>query len=279
MMRYTQEYIDFMEIGPFPGRIDPWVEDPHYFEQIHSGMIHQLLSQTRRDLFSRGYYAAIETSMQIETRPEEPDLFVRQQVKTDYQPWDYVGAAEALEVEAGVEAWHEDKLKAIFIKDSEHQLVTVVEVISPGNKTASTALKYREYRMELLYQGVNFVEIDLTRSIKRMIENQWTATYPFHIAVYLPHDHPRIIGMAFDQPLKAFALPLRGEVITVNTHSAYETAYREQGIAAQMEGDGHYTEKSLPFPSTLSIQTRQELVGRLHEWLEHVRALRHGTEG
>lgn len=277
-MRYTQEYIDIMEVGPFPGRIDPWVEDPHYFEQIHSGMIHQLLSQTRRELFSRGYFAAIETSMQIETRPEEPDLFVRQKVVTDYQTWDYVGAAEALQVEAGVEAWREEKIKAIFIKDSENNLVTVVEVISPGNKTSSIAMKYREYRADLLQQGVNFVEIDLTRSIKRMVENQWTTQYPFHIAVYLPQSHPRIIGMEFDQPLKAFALPLRGEVITVHTHSAYETAYREQGIVGQMEGDGHYTEKNLPFPSTLSAETRKTLFEQLNRWLEQLHVLRQSSQ-
>lgn len=52
-MGYPPAYIDLLESGPFPGRLDPWVEDAHYFEQIHSGIIHQLLHQTRRELLSR----------------------------------------------------------------------------------------------------------------------------------------------------------------------------------------------------------------------------------
>jgi hypothetical protein len=277
-MRYTQAYIDHLEIGPFPGRVDPWVEDAHYFEQIHSGILHQLLSQTRRDLFSRGYYAALETSLQIETRSEEPDLYVRQKTPTGYQSWDYAAAAEALEVDAGMEVSTDQKLKAIFVKDREGGLITVLELISPGNKTASTALRYQAYRYDLLREGVNFVEIDLTRSIKRMVENPLTMSHPYHIAVYLPESPARVIGMAFERQLKPFALPLRGEAITAHLHRAYETAYREQGIAAQMEGDGHYAEQHLPFPSTLAHDTREGLVTQVGGWLEQLAVLRQPGE-
>ncbi|MDX1993653.1 MAG: DUF4058 family protein, partial [bacterium] len=274
MPEYPHKLVELLTIGPFPGRMDPWVEDPHYFEQIHSGIIHQMVEQIRPELLARGYYAALETSLQIENRREEPDIYVGRNRPQVYQSWDYAAAAEALKVEPGLETLDFKVLKAVFIHDQFAKLVTVVEVISPGNKTTTTALRYREFRTDLLKQGVNFVEIDITRSLKRMMENQWTTSTPYHVAVYLPEAVARVIGMDFDQPLKPFALPLRGEAIAIDTHSAYEKAYRSQGIAAQMEANAHYTLNQLPFPPTLAEDARQALIAQANDWLKQFEHLR-----
>lgn len=263
MPEYSSTLVELLTVGPFPGRVDPWVEDAHYFEQIHGGIIHQMVEQSRPELLARGYYAAVETSLQIENRREEPDIYVGRIQAPAVQAWDYAATAESLKVEPGIEALDTKTLRAIFIHDHYAKLVTVVEIISPGNKTTATALRYREFRTRLMQRGVNFIEIDITRSLKRMMENQWTTSYPYHIAVYLPEAAARVIGMAFDQPLKPFALPLRGEAMVIEMHQVYERAYRNQAIAAQMEANDHYALSQLPFPSTLA-----------QSWLEDVAHLR-----
>lgn len=275
----SPDVFNHIERGPFPGRVDPWAEAAHYFQQLHSGMIGHLQVQLKRPLFALGYLIEKEASLQIEEK-REPDLHVRREAAgtEQVQRWDYTAAAAAISAEPGVAVAGSDvDFQALFIRsESTGDLVTVIEIISPRNKThTQDILEYRTWRTRMVtHHRVNVVELDLTRSVKRLLESVETAAYAYHAAVYLPSEAPRVIGMPFNAPLKRLALPLRGEVVPMELQSAYENAYRDGFIAGLLLKDEAYKAENLPFPTTLTAGERQTAIEAVQGWMEELARLR-----
>jgi hypothetical protein len=255
--------------GPFAGQIDPFAGAAYYFSQLHSGIIGGLLSQIWQPLLERGYIASKEASLQI-TEIRKPDIAVRVTAETTQseKSLDYAAAAAAILAEPGISIeLDEPELQAIFIR-RENRLVTVVEVISPRNKTyLPDMVKYQEGRSQLfLEQGVNVVEIDLTRSVKRLFEHGLTLKHPYHVAVFIVNEPPRIIPMNLGEPLKRCALPLVDDVVGMDLQAAYDTAYREATIAPQLESNRHYTADYLPFPSLITDEQIRHCLQAVETW-------------
>ncbi len=269
-------YREVYKQGPFPHRIDPWSEAPHYFQQIHSEMISHILTQIQDRLFDMGYYAGREASLQI-AENREPDIFIQRTMNAS-QPqlrWDYVLAAEEVLADAGTVIESEVTLEAIHIYKEGGELVTVVEIISPGNKLIAESISdYRQRRERLvLEKGVNVVEIDPTRSIKRMVSHPAVSRHPYHAVVYLPGESPHLIDMAYAQPMKRIALPLRGQVVATDLQMAYNHAYQLVAASTQMLNNGFYTEDIFPFPSLLTDTQIREALETVTRWREELKRL------
>lgn len=264
------KYHNLIRQGPFPGQIDPWVEQAHYFQQLHAELISALLGQLQDPLFDMGYVAGREASLLI-AEGREPDLYLRTDSHPDKPmiPWSYeLAAAEAL-TEPGIRVEDEADTQAIHIKSQDNgDLVTVVEIVSPGNKTKAYEISaYQERRTRLfLEKGVNVVEIDLTRSVKRLTVNSITAHYPYHLALFVPHQAIWVLGIEFNARLNRFALPLRGEVMPTELHQAYEQAYVRARLAWHIQHEGRYGEDHLPFPSLLTSEQRERLLKQVEVW-------------
>jgi len=275
---YATEYVALLKKGPFPGRIDPWAEAGRYFQQIHSGMIENFLGQIQEPLMEMGYWAGKEVSLQI-MEGRQPDVFVqRSTLKAEkLREWDYATAAAEVLAEPGVVAENSLELQAIHIKDFESgELVTVVEIISPRNKTESDEIaRYQDRRGRLLNnQGVNVIEIDPTRSVKRLLNHYSTAEHAYHTVVYLPGAWPRVLYNDVGEVLKRLALPLRAEVVPMELQQAYDHAYQIAAIANQILSEGRYTEQDLPFPSLLTDEQRQTALRAITHWRDELTALR-----
>jgi hypothetical protein len=280
-------YSDLLLRGPFPGVIDPWSEIPRYFQQCHANMIGLLQRDLQRKLFGKNYLVSRESSLQI-MGEREPDLFVRRDlVELPFQSpayntmniAEYTAVAEELSAEVGIEVDDDSDLHALYIRNMDTEtLVTVLEIISPGNKDRWAA-RYRQYRTFLLEEGVNFVELDLTRSVQRLLENRITRQYHYYIGIYLPGEPPLVIGSDFNQPLKRFALPLLNEAIAIETQSFYNEVYQDAAIARHIVHEKRYTDKWLPFASTLSDAQRSQALQQVEEWLKHLSELRPISEG
>jgi hypothetical protein len=282
-MRVSKAYVEHEKRGPFPGRIDPWSEVGRYFKQIHAGILDNLIDQLDPQLSEMGYRIGREASLQI-AEGREPDIFVQRAVSAPHVNvhLDYELAAAEILAEPGVVLEAEVDLQAIHIKQIETgRLVTVIEIISPSNKAKQEIIiDYRARRERLMIErGVNVVEADLTRSIKRLIVDPTVQRYPYHIAVFMPGDSPRFIGVDFDQTIKRVALPLHGEVVPIELQAAYDDAYRKVSIAGQIEDELSYVEDRLPFPSLLSDEQRQQLLQAVHSWREKLTQLRANTNG
>jgi hypothetical protein len=261
-------------------------------------MIGLLQRDLQRKLFGKNYLVSRESSLQImEMGTNEPDLFVRRipsQSRTqslgsmsssEAIPFEtmtleeYSTAATELAAEIGIEVLSDTQLDALYIYNVEtHMLVTVVEIISPGNKERWSA-RYRQYRAFLLEQGVNFIELDLTRSVQRLLDNHITRQYHYYIGVYLPKQPPLVIGNQFNQPLKRVALPLRNEVIAIDTQSYYDEVYQDAAIAGHILYDNHYISSELPFPSTFTQAERAQALQRVEDWLKRLSELPLSSEG
>ncbi|MEO1441346.1 MAG: DUF4058 family protein, partial [Chloroflexota bacterium] len=147
--RHSPAYIQHRQRGPFPGHIDPWAEAARYFQQIHSGMIHNLQDQLQDTLIALGYQAGKEASLQI-FASRQPDLYIQDTLpERESGEWDYETAAASLEVEAGTAVLEDQpEIEALHITDMDSgELVTVLEIISPRNKTHPQEMAlYREQR-------------------------------------------------------------------------------------------------------------------------------------
>jgi Protein of unknown function (DUF4058) len=274
----TARYLDLLETGPFPNRVDPWVERGYYFHQLHGAMISELMNQVRRPLLERGYLVAREASLQV-TDQGEPDFAVyRQQPYPALEPIRNYGAvAESLAIDPGIAVdWEMPELDAIFIKEIDGGLVTVVEIISPSNKANNARMRdYLQRRMRLIErQGVNFVELDLTRSFTRVFFSPLADNYAYHIGIYLPYESARLIGVSLEERLKPFVLPLRHDGLAVDTHDGYIRAYRGVTACLQINKDLAYSVKEIPFPSLITDNERKTCMEAVEGWKAEVEHLR-----
>jgi hypothetical protein len=267
-------YADRLEAGPFPGTTDPWAEVGCYFQQIHSDMLSEMLHRLRRPLWAKGYFIGKEVSLQIAER-QEPDIHVsRQDIPTQSLPQrSYAALAAELTTDVGT-AFQSDEaiagLEAVYIRRIQPagQLTTVVEVISPRNKTTPIEIdEYGERRRRLVYgRGVNVVEIDLSRSVKHMLRDPIVRAFAYHIAIHLPDEKGRLIGMDFGLPLKRFTIPLRSDGLPIDLQGLYNFGYQNAGIASQILYEHRYTERDLPFPSLLTEGQRQDALAAVARW-------------
>lgn len=264
--------------GPFPDSVDPWAEAGRYFHQLHSGLIEQSLDQIGLPLLQRGYLVGKETSLQI-AENRKPDLFVRYgdfvPSPPTLSPWSYVAEATAVESAVGLalEAEMIPDLQNIVIHQRERgRLITVIEFISPRNKLSPFEIEaYQQRRQRLLYQGVHVVEIDLTRSNKRLVELDPSPLdarldYAYAVMVFVVGQAARLIPISVGDSLPRIAIPLHAEVIPLALQPAYTRAYRTAMIAPQMLHDDHYNEAGLPFPSLLTLDQRQTALATLTRW-------------
>lgn len=260
--------------GPLPKRMDLWVERPHYFHPLHNAMIGWLGNTLGDPLFDLGYVVGRERSLQI-AQGREPDIYVRRDDRPP-RPANYQYATAAAEVlaEPGVAVDDDDNgLDALHIRERQQgDLVTVLEVVSPSNKREDHVIAdYVQRRARLLEQrGVNVVEIDLTRSVKRLTLNAITQRVPYHVVVLLPDEGLRVIPIELEQPLPRIALPLHAAVYPLELQPIYEQAYWETKSAWHIQHDGHYTPGALPFPSLLSDAERQTAINAVSHWQQAI---------
>lgn len=186
--------------------------------------------------------------------------------------WRYdVAAAEVL-AEPGVMVDERDDLHALHVRDGDSgDLVTVLEVVSPSNKHSDhEILAYRERRRDLTQRGVNVVEVDITRSVKRLEANSRTQSAAYHVGIFLPGEGVRVVEMRFEASLARIALPLRADVIPIDLQSTYAQAYRQTGTAVHILQDDGYTEDGLPFPSLLTEAQRTAVFEAVAAWQSRI---------
>jgi hypothetical protein len=113
----------------FPG-MDPYLEDPRIWSGVHSRMVVYLADHLQPQLRPR-YIAAVEEQVYIEV----PDHEVRESYVT------------------------------ILDRRSDQNVVTVIELVSPSNKSAGPGrVSYLTKQREVLASQTHLVEIDLLRA-------------------------------------------------------------------------------------------------------------------
>jgi hypothetical protein len=149
---------------PFPG-MDPYLEHPSLWPGIHNRLIVAVANQLQPRLMPR-YLASIEERVYVESTHLDviPDVQIRQLHPTPGPAPSPSPAADTPVVVAvqGTEV-HEAYLQ-ILDRYDDLRVVTVVEVISPTNKSNRNGRRsYRAKQRETLAAQQHLVEIDLLR--------------------------------------------------------------------------------------------------------------------
>jgi len=170
----------------FPG-MDPYLEDPLIWPGVHGALVVYLRDQLQPKLRPR-YVAAMEERVYIEassSRQVVPDVSIRR--PREPEPEHEGGVAVAVEVavaEADEPALVQvDVLEiresyiAILDLRSGQKIVTVIEVVSPSNKTPGPGREsYEAKQREVLGSDVHLVEIDLLRTGQHVVSvPEWSA--------------------------------------------------------------------------------------------------------
>lgn len=145
----------------FPG-IDPYLESQRWSE-FHNLMISQMRLELGRLLIPR-YDVSSETYVNLHLRPDVSIL----QGKPETEPLQLSTAAIATADRLITPTITEvDDQRRIEIRDWDGKLVTVIELLSPANKTRHRD-RYLANRDAILLSDVHLIEIDWLRGGQRM---------------------------------------------------------------------------------------------------------------
>ena len=174
----------------FPG-MDPWLEDPPLWPDLHESLIVYLRAQLQPLLRGR-YVAAIEQRLYVEgpDRNIAPAVWIRERAKRDAASRAVTVAEVDEPLVADIEALevHESYIEIRDLHAGQN-VVTVIEVVSPANKCPGPGRKlYKKKQREVRGSETHLVEIDLLRSgrhvlaLPEMVARR-RATYDYLVSV------------------------------------------------------------------------------------------------
>ena len=177
--------------SPFPG-MDPYLEAPDIWPDCHNMLSAEIRNELNRAMPSP-YYARLDARYEVgivDDDDDAPRVRIIPDVAVVRRPRDSSGqtATAVLErspraVSASIEV---DFLNEpithtyIEIRDSKnhHQLVTLIEILSPSNKRGGPdRLAYAKKQAEVLQSAASLVEIDLLRSGTRILPDVGLARF------------------------------------------------------------------------------------------------------
>jgi hypothetical protein len=186
--------------GPFPG-MDPYLEDPTVFPDLHDRFIAQL-SEALNARLPPPYYSGIASRIWIEpsNRRVGPDVNVlRPGQSTNGGAAHGGGGVAVAELVAAepiiVRVAHGDEIRESFLEiysqPGGERLVATIEVLSVANKTPGAHGRdlYIRKQNEVLDSQVHLVEIDLLRSgihstaVPIVAAMEATGGFDYHISI------------------------------------------------------------------------------------------------
>ena len=211
--------------SPFPG-MDPFLEHPRFFPSVRGGM-HAYIREALQPRLPAPYFADFNERVWVETsaRNVEPDTTViHGGVDAGQSEEGGVALATRTRTHPLVFKVTDDERTEMFVEirtrlgDEGERLVTVIEVLSPTNKTPGEKGRdlYLQKQREILASPVHLVEIDLLRggehttpmSLERL---HWKAgAFDYHVSVHR-FDQPDLFFIypwKLEEPLPEIAVPL-----------------------------------------------------------------------
>jgi hypothetical protein len=147
--------------------MDPYLEDPALWGDVHHTLISALRRQLNRNL-PEGYIALIQERIYLETREGSqqcvPDVSVGVSNREVRSQSATAAVADApVHIALHAEPVREPYIEIYSLHAPERTLVTVIEILSPANKSPHSQGRrlYLQKQQDLLYSTVHLLEIDL----------------------------------------------------------------------------------------------------------------------
>ncbi len=249
--------------SPFPG-MDPYLETPAFWPDFHHTFLTYLREAIAGDLPDY-YEARIEERVRFTYFQEEIDgsrildLVIDRPSYAPRMPKHKpkrggTGTLELEPVRIPLPGSHEIREAWINIfYRPEHEVVTVLELLSPTNKERPGYDHFLAKRSALLQQGVQIVEIDLLIGGKRMPMRAPLPRGDYHATIIRGKRHlADVYSWTLRDPLPRLPIPLKPPDEDVVCHLApvFARAYGRGRYAPVL-----YYDRPLPLP--LDDETRQ----------------------
>ena len=263
----------------FPG-MDPFLESPVYFGDLHDGMIHVIKSQLQRDL-PPAYYAAASDRVGVETADEErligPDVNVlhRHDVREPAQsPGTAVGVAEPVVVPIFHDEFREPYIDILTRGDEGEIVVATIEILSPSNKKSGAGrnLYLRKQREILDECQMHLIEIDLLRggahttAVPRSAAFRRSRGFDYHICVRRADrwTDALVYPVRLREFLPRFSIPLlQGEDdVVVDLQAAFDRSCDDGPHAKRVNYRGSIPDPPLPPEDIAWIAERLKAAGK-----------------
>ena len=167
--------------SPFPG-MDPYLESPTFWPDFHDRFAEALSAVLNQNL-PQPYYAQLGVREQICVIDDERSRSIVPDVTVQRHPWTSSGGGVALldrpraELSEAFELLldHDevsDEVSFVEIRNarSNHEVVTVIEILSPSNKAPGPDRDlYSAKRSSIIASTTSLIEIDLLRSGDRSV--------------------------------------------------------------------------------------------------------------
>jgi hypothetical protein len=247
--------------------MDPYLEDPFFWHQVHSRLIVALANDLGKRLRPK-YYAAIETRIYLEDDAESilvgiPDAIVFSGNPAAATPQNTATLVIPMMQSQKVRLVEPIEVKERYLeirKVGSQEVIAAIEVLSPKNKIGAGRKIYLKKRQTILASATHFVEIDFLRVAQPMPLEGMISQSDYRILVSVAGDRPEadLYGFNLPEAIPVFLLPLSNEdsSIPVDLGILLQTVYEEGCFDLQI--DYH---RSVPEPSLSSQNT---------EWVKKV---------
>ncbi len=265
--------------SPFPG-MDPYLEDPGLWPDVHHGLISGLQAELNRQLMPN-YFARVEDRVYLADddgpgraviipdarvmagRPGDPRVAV---------PMPAVAAAGGLVVEPiELSTFGDDDVHEALIQVIDRvarAVVAVIEVLSPTNKVAGSRGRqsYLDKRRDVLSSPAHLVEIDLLRGGTPTFARGGLPPHDYlvHVSRARP-DRPRrrstVWPIPLAYPLPVVRVPLRGDDpdAHVNLQDVLASAFDRGAYVADID---YAADPVPPLTAAQAEWARQVVAGR-----------------
>ena len=199
--------------SPFPG-MNPYLEQPELWSEVHSRLIVAIAIAIEPEL-NPNYRVAVEKRIYLSTSSELvgiPDISL---ISKESTPSDssitLLTRTEPISVQLPLPETIEESY--LEIKEiPSNRVITVIEVLSPKNKTAGEGRNaYETKRQQVLGSRTNLIEIDLLRGGKPMPILGVKQRSDYRILVSRGSQLPQAQLYAFSirDPIPCFGVPLQ----------------------------------------------------------------------
>jgi Protein of unknown function (DUF4058) len=205
--------------SPFPG-MDPYLEDPFFWHQVHSQLIVALSHDLGGKLRPK-YYAAIETRTYLEDGDDSvfigiPDAIVFSDTQARATTPNTATLTLPIAQPQKVRLVEPIEVKERYLeirKVGTHEVIAAIEVLSPKNKKGEGRKVYLKKRQAILESASHFVEIDLLRVAQPILVDGALGKSDYRILVSAAGDRPNadLYQFSLRDEIPVFLLPLRSE--------------------------------------------------------------------
>ncbi|MFN3649578.1 MAG: DUF4058 family protein [Armatimonadota bacterium] len=256
-------------LGPFPG-MDPYLEAPDLWRGLHLQLIAAVVTDLQPQLVPR-YVARAEERVLLEPLAREiwPDIKVRERGGAERAT--AVAARPSLEEVAVPEYVAVPELGApsrwVEVLDvRDRAVVTVIELLSPWNKSGLGAEQYRRKQEQLLFSGANLVEIDLLRRGRHTVAvpEALIAKSDYRVCLHRAGSTGfEVVRFGVRDPLPNTAIPLRAgdDDAVLHLGAVFESCYRSGAYAFDVD----YSREPEPALSADDAEWARE---RIERWRE-----------